>query len=166
MQLSLSQTTRDFSNDLPRSIPIRLSVGLRWTPTGIDSDRTSFTCASQTKTDIIAFINITWNSVARPKISRHHTSCLLPASRDASPDQAGSEQVWVGDHRLPLCLRELLARQSICSDAQGGLWLRMQALHAPIHTLQMEGRSSFKAKVDQYLPDMCATEELLPVLHA
>ncbi len=42
--------------------------------------------------------------------------------------------------RLPISLRKLPPRQSICPDAQIGPWCRMQNMHPSIHSLQLEAR--------------------------
>jgi hypothetical protein len=39
-------------------------------------------------------------------------------AQDASSNQARSQPLWLGDHRLPFSLRELSPRQSICPDDQ------------------------------------------------
>lgn len=41
---------------------------------------------------------------------------------DAAANQAGPEPVWLGDDRLPVRVRTMSSRQSVCADAQGGLW--------------------------------------------
>lgn len=89
-----------------------------------------------------------------------------PVARHATPNQARSQPVRLGKHRLPLRLRKMPPGQPIRADAEGGLRFRVQDLYPALHHLQVEGRPHLAPEAHRHLPHMRAPEELLPVLHA
>jgi hypothetical protein len=105
----------------------------------------------------------TTSRICRTRTPARHT---YRPHKHATANKTRSESLGVGDYRLPLRVRTMLARQPIRSDAQGRLWSRVQDLHTSIHHLSMEGRPHRPPEAHKHLPHMCAPEELLPVLHA
>lgn len=91
---------------------------------------------------------------------------LSSKDHDASPDQARSQPVRLGDDRLSFYLRKLPTRKPLCSNAQRRPRSRMQNMYSTFHSLSMEARQDRSNKTNEHLPDLRSLKELLSVLHA
>ncbi len=71
-------------------------------------------------------LHITYSVLPRSRKSHCTFEVSLPTKNNchhgAATNQTRSQPFGLGNHRLPFQLRKLPARQSLCSDAERGLW--------------------------------------------
>ena len=70
----------------------------------------------------------------------------------------------MGDDRLSICMRELLARKSLCANVEAGPWIRVQDLYAALLSLHLEARPNKPLETDKHLLDLRKDAELLSIM--
>lgn len=102
-----------------------------------------------------------------PRLSLNSQGLLFSThTQYGSSNQTRSQSRRMGNDRHALRLRALSSRQPLRSNDKGRLRLRMQSMHATVHTLQMESRSQRAPKAYHHLLNMRSAQELLSVLYA